>query len=78
MELGLKGKVAVVAAASQGLGRAIAEEFAAEGARVALCARTKDKLEAAARGIREKTGAEVLPVAADVTKVEDVDRLVGA
>ena len=78
MDLGLKGKVAVVAAASQGLGRAIAEALAAEGARVAICARTAAKLEATAEEIRRKTGAEVLAAPADVTRAADVDRFVGA
>lgn len=78
MDLGLKGKVAVVAAASQGLGRAIAEALAAEGARVALCARTAAKLEATADEIRRRTGAEVLAVPADVTRAADVERFVGA
>lgn len=78
MELGLKNKVAVVAAASQGLGRAIAEAVAAEGARVALCSRDKARIEAAAADIRRRTSAEVLPVVADVTYADDVDRFVAA
>ena len=78
MDLGLQKKVAVVAAASQGLGRAIAEALAAEGARVALCARTRATLEKAAEEIRQRTGAEVLPVTADVTRPEDVERFVNA
>ncbi|MEE8201671.1 MAG: SDR family oxidoreductase [Candidatus Acidoferrales bacterium] len=78
MDLGLKGKVAVVAAASQGLGRAIAEELANEGARVALCSRDQERIEAAAADIRQKTGGEVLPVVADVTKPAEVDRFVQA
>ncbi len=78
MDLGLKGKVAVVAAASQGLGRAIAEELANEGARVALCSRDQGRIEAAAADIRQKTGGEVLPVVADVTKPAEVDRFVQA
>lgn len=78
MDLGLKGKVAVVAAASQGLGRAIAEELAAEGARVAICARTAEKLEATAEEIRRATGAEVIAVPADVTQPAEVERFVQA
>jgi len=74
VDLGLKNKVAVVAASSQGLGRAVAEALAAEGARVALCARTLTTLEATAAEIRRATGAEVLAVPADVTRPEDVDR----
>jgi len=78
MDLGLKGKVAVVAAASQGLGFAVAEALAAEGARVALCSRDQGRIEAAAEDIRRKTKAEVLPVAADVTRAGDVERFVNA
>ncbi|MFQ5927787.1 MAG: SDR family oxidoreductase [Terriglobia bacterium] len=76
MDLGLKDKVAVVAAASQGLGRAVAEALAAEGARVALCARNAEPLQAAAAAIRERTGAEVWAQVADVTRAEDVHRFV--
>ena len=49
MDLGLKGRVAIIAAASKGLGRSVAEEFAKEGCRVAICARTVDELERTAR-----------------------------
>ena len=59
MELGLGGKVALVAAASRGLGRAIAFELAREGAKVVMCARTRDALEAARAEIVGATGAEV-------------------
>ena len=76
MDLGLRGKVACVAAASSGLGKASALELAREGARVAICARHEDRLQQAAREIREATGAEVLPVVADVTRAEDIRRFV--
>jgi 3-oxoacyl-[acyl-carrier protein] reductase len=78
MDLGLQDKVAVVAAASQGLGRAVATALAAEGARVAICSRSQERVEAAAKEIRAQTGAEVLAVTADVTREEDVERFVGA
>lgn len=78
MELGLAGKVALVAGASRGLGRAIARELAAEGAAVAVCARGEERLAAAARALAAETGARVLPVAADVSKPEDVARLAAA
>lgn len=78
MDLGLQDKVAVVAAASQGLGRAVATALAAEGARVAICSRSQERVEAAAKEIRAKTGAEVLAVEADVTRERDVERFVGA
>lgn len=78
MDLGLKGKVAVIAAASQGLGRAVAEALAAEGARVAICSRDRTRVEAAAAAIRARTGADVLAEVADVTRAEDVQRFVEA
>ena len=76
MDLGLKGKVALVAAASQGMGRATAFALAREGCRLSICARNAGPLEATAAAIREETGAEVLPVAADVSRAEDVVRFV--
>jgi len=76
MDLGLRGKVALVAASSRGLGRAAARELAREGARVAICARTGEELETTAQQIREETGEEVLAVQADLTQAADVSRLV--
>jgi 3-oxoacyl-[acyl-carrier protein] reductase len=78
MDLGLKGKVALVAAASRGLGRAVAEELAAEGASLVLCARGVESLEEACAHIERATGAAVLGVAGDVSSAEDVSRIVGA
>jgi 3-oxoacyl-[acyl-carrier protein] reductase len=77
MDLGLRGKTAVVAAASQGLGKAIAWELAREGARVALCSRDETRIQAAAQAIREDTGAEVLPFVCDLTRAEEVAAFVG-
>jgi 3-oxoacyl-[acyl-carrier protein] reductase len=76
MDLGLKHKVALVTAASRGLGKAAALEFAREGAKVVMCARS-DLIETAAQDIRSQTGAEVLAVQADVTDQGDIDRMVG-
>ncbi|PYN94484.1 MAG: 3-oxoacyl-ACP reductase [Candidatus Rokuibacteriota bacterium] len=76
MDLGLTGKTALVTAASKGLGKACALGFAAEGARVAMCARTEADLTAAADEIRGKTGADVLALRADVTRAEDVTTLI--
>jgi 3-oxoacyl-[acyl-carrier protein] reductase len=59
MDLGLEGRVAIVAAASRGLGRAVAERLAREGARVAICARSADELESAARLIRDSSGRDI-------------------
>ena len=76
MDLGLKGKVALVTAASKGMGKACALGLAAEGARVAMCARNEGELKAAAEEVRTKTKADVLAVRADVTKAEEVKALV--
>lgn len=78
MDLGIKGKVALVAAASKGLGKASALELAREGARVVIAARGEEDLMAAADEIRGATGAEVLPVRADVTALADIEALVRA
>ena len=75
MDLGLKGKVAVVAAASKGLGRACAHELAAEGAKVVMCARGEAELNAARDEIARATKGDVRAVAADVSTVEGIDRL---
>ncbi|MBP2231830.1 3-oxoacyl-[acyl-carrier protein] reductase [Azospirillum agricola] len=76
MDLGLKGKVALVLGGSQGIGRAAALGFAREGASVAFCGRDPERLEAA-RTALEATGAPVLAVRADVGSPADVERLVG-
>ena len=60
MDLGLKGKVALVAGASQGMGRATALGFAREGAKVSICARGEVALNEAAEMIRKETGGEAL------------------
>jgi 3-oxoacyl-[acyl-carrier protein] reductase len=76
MDLGLKDRVAIVAASSQGLGKAVALGLAREGAKLALCARTAATLEATAEEIRRETGADVFTHAFDVTVYEDVRRFV--
>jgi len=76
MDLGLKGKVALVAGASQGMGRATALGFAREGAKVSICARGEGMLNEAAAIIRKETGGEVLAMAADMTKADDIQRFV--
>ena len=78
MELGLGGKVALVAASSQGLGRAIVEELAAEGTSIVMCARSEARLREAAQTVAASTGATVVPVTADVSKAGDVRRLAEA
>ena len=76
MDLGLHNKVALVAAASRGLGRAVAEELAAEGAALIICARHDDTIQQVAQEISGVSGVDVLGVAADVSQVADVERLV--
>ncbi len=78
MDLGIQDRVAIVAASSQGLGKAVAMGLAREGAKLALCARTESTLQSAAEEIRRATGAEVMARALDVTVYEDVRRFVAA
>lgn len=76
MELGLKGKVAVITGASKGIGLATATKLVLEGARVVICARTATNLEIAAKTILEQTGKEIVTVVADVTKEADCQRVI--
>ena len=76
MDLGLRGKSAIVGGSSQGIGYAIAFELAREGASVTLFARKAEQLHAAAEKIRKETGAQVHAVAGDWSKAEDNRRLV--
>ena len=75
MELGFEGKTALVAASSRGLGRAVADELAREGASLLICARSVGPLEEAGQSIHDATGVEVVAVPADLSKPEDIDRL---
>ncbi len=72
MDLGLAGKVAMVAGASQGLGFGVARTLAAEGAHVSICSNDEAGLEAAARKLAEAAGAEALAVVCDVTRPADI------
>ena len=72
MDLGLKGKVALVAASSKGLGYGVAKALAAEGAKVSLCSRSADAVAAAAQTLAEETGAETLATACDVRQLGDI------
>jgi 3-oxoacyl-[acyl-carrier protein] reductase len=76
MDFGLEDRVALVTAASKGLGKAAATELAREGAKVVICARTEGPLRAAAAEIEAATGGKVLAVAADVSRAADVTRIV--
>jgi 3-oxoacyl-[acyl-carrier protein] reductase len=76
MDLGLKGKVAVVAASSKGLGKAVAQTLAREGALVTVNGRDAETVRATAAEIRSETGSDVLEVVGDMTKPEDITRLI--
>lgn len=81
MDLGINGRTALVAAASKGFGRAVAAQLAAEGCRVAICARHREMLDQTARQIETQAraanpAAEVLPVVADVSDADDCRRFV--
>ncbi len=78
MNLGLENRVALVCGASRGLGRAVADELAAEGASVAICARDAERLAAAAGEIEEATGAVALAVPADLAAAGEPARVVEA
>jgi len=75
MDLGLKGKVAVITGSTEGIGRATAFKFAQEGAKVAICGR---RAEAVAKTVDElkKAGADVFGIAADISKAADIERFI--
>jgi 3-oxoacyl-[acyl-carrier protein] reductase len=77
LDLELTGKVAIITGASDGLGLATAKRFAEEGVKLAICARTDERLQAAARELRA-AGAEVVALATDVTDASQIERLVAA
>jgi NAD(P)-dependent dehydrogenase (short-subunit alcohol dehydrogenase family) len=76
MDLGLEGKKAIVTGGSKGIGKAIARELAREGVDVAIVARSRDQLESTARELERETKRRILPLVADVTSKEQVDRMV--
>ena len=76
MDLGLKNRSVIVAASSEGIARAAADKFAAEGAWVAMCSRDEAKLTAAADEIRQRHSSEILTAALDVTDEAAVQRFV--
>lgn len=76
MDLGIKGKTALVVAASKGMGKASALGLGAEGARVVMCARGEAALKDAAAEVKQKTGAEVLALPADASRAADISRVV--
>ena len=78
MDLGLSGRAAIVTAASQGIGRAVAESLAREGARVAICAREAERLSQTASEIQEQTKSPVFSFPADLTSAADISKFVRA
>ena len=76
MDLGLKGRVAIVGGGSQGLGRACADSLAQEGANLVICSRNAEVLDQAAGEIRAASGVDVLAVAGDLSLLEDIQTLV--
>jgi 3-oxoacyl-[acyl-carrier protein] reductase len=76
MDLGLNGRVAIVAASSKGIGRATAEAFAREGAHVVMFSRDQQSINASAEQIEEQTGSIVVPLVADASSVSDLERVV--
>lgn len=76
MDLGLKGKVALVTGASRGIGLASARNLAQEGCDVAICARGRVALDSAADEMRRASGGRIAPIVADLSLKEDIDRLV--
>jgi len=76
VNLGLKNKIAIVTAASQGLGKASALALAQEGATVIICSRRKKEISESAEELQKETGSVIVPVVADVTNPEDIERLV--
>jgi 3-oxoacyl-[acyl-carrier protein] reductase len=78
MDLGLKGKAALVGGASRGIGRAVADGLAGEGCHVAVCARDETRLEAAAREIENAHGVDVFAMRCDMASPSDIERFVAA
>src|SRR6185436_13350948 len=76
MDLGLQGKRAIVTGGSLGIGKAIARELAREGVDVAIVARNKERLEAAAKDLSAETGRRIIAMPADVTSREQVDSMI--
>lgn len=76
MDMGIEGKVAIVAASSKGLGKAVAMGLASEGAKVTICSRNEKELNQTAVEIRSETGSEVVAIPCDVSNKDEIENLV--
>ena len=78
MDLGIKGRAAIVTGGSRGIGRETARQFLEEGVRVMICGRNAETLERTRAELAQATGGEIYATVADMTKEHDIDRLVNA
>lgn len=78
MDLGIQGRVAIVSGGSRGIGRETVRELLEAGSKVMTCARNGDEVAATCRELAEQTGGEVRHIVADMTKADDIQRLVDA
>jgi 3-oxoacyl-[acyl-carrier protein] reductase len=78
MDLGIKGRVALVTGGSRGIGRETAREFLEAGVKVMTCARHGDQLEATCKELAQKTGGEIRSIVADTSKEADIQKVVDA
>src|SRR6516162_9441785 len=76
MDLGLKNKIAFVAASSQGLGKSVAVELAQEGAQVIICGRNEDQLGKTRKEIEKQTGRELLAISGDLSVAEERKQII--
>lgn len=76
MDLGIKGRVAIVSGGSRGIGRETARQFLEEGVQVMTCSRDGDQVAATCRELAQQTGGDIRSIAADMTKADDIQRLV--
>ncbi|PWT71601.1 MAG: 3-oxoacyl-ACP reductase [Bacteroidetes bacterium] len=76
MDLGLKNRVAFIAASSDGLGKSVALELAIEGAKIVICGRNKERLEKTKDEIRKQTGQELLALVGDLAVEEERERII--
>ena len=76
MDLGLRDRVALIGGGSKGLGRACADSLAKEGTNLVICSRNSDDLVQTAKEISSTTGVDVLPVAADLSRLSDIQFLI--